>query len=301
MNESPSASGSNQPPRDRLAASAAQLNRVATLIAWGFPALGLLSGLSTIVDQLDPSDVGLPGVISALLRTVCQISAYSLAGLVLAALVRALAEWLVVAPQRHFEQAERHAAVPRPALPALEQLRDQALAEFRHEVRERRWTEAAAVLEAFGQDHEGDPRIESMRGELAAARQAAGVDLTAKLDAARQVNDADRVLELHQALVPLLEFDARQALDSDLAKWFLRLIHNRLRSGIIQVDVATLAGRVAEEFAHTTEGASLRASLPTLRRSAGLCPRCAQPYTGIADACPDCLKPAKVEVNAPAV
>jgi hypothetical protein len=42
-------------------------------------------------------------------------------------------------------------------------------------------------------------------------------------------------------------------------------------------------------FCHTVEGASLRASLPTLRRSAGLCPRCAQPYTGLANACPQCL------------
>jgi hypothetical protein len=67
------------------------------------------------------------------------------------------------------------------------------------------------------------------------------------------------------------------------------LIHIRLRSGKIQPDVAILAGRVAEIFSHTVEGASLRASLPTLRRSAGQCPRCAQPYTGIADACPACL------------
>jgi hypothetical protein len=71
----------------------------------------------------------------------------------------------------------------------------------------------------------------------------------------------------------------------------LKLIHIRLRSGKIQPDVALLAGRVADVFSHTVEGASLRASLPTLRRSVGLCPRCAQPYTGIADACPSCLAP----------
>ena len=33
--------------------------------------------------------------------------------------------------------------------------------------------------------------------------------------------------------------------------------------------------------ATTVEGASVRASLPTLRRSVGLCPRCAQPYTAL--------------------
>ena len=39
-----------------------------------------------------------------------------------------------------------------------------------------------------------------------------------------------------------------------------------------------------------TQGASVRAALPTLRRSVGLCPRCAQPYTGVAEACPRCLR-----------
>jgi predicted amidophosphoribosyltransferase len=46
---------------------------------------------------------------------------------------------------------------------------------------------------------------------------------------------------------------------------------------------------VAVSLYQTPEGASLRASLPTLRRAAGLCARCARPYKGIADACPACL------------
>jgi hypothetical protein len=111
----------------------------------------------------------------------------------------------------------------------------------------------------------------------------------AQLDAARKVNDPDRVLELHRLLVPLLEADARAALESDLSRWCLRLVHNRLRTGRIQADLAQMAGRIAEAFSHTVDGASLQASLPTLRRSAGLCPRCAQPYTGVGDACPACI------------
>ncbi len=57
----------------------------------------------------------------------------------------------------------------------------------------------------------------------------------------------------------------------------------------MQTDLAVLAGRIADAFSHTVAGASLRASLPTLRRSAGLCSRCGQPYTGLANACPACL------------
>ncbi len=90
-------------------------------------------------------------------------------------------------------------------------------------------------------------------------------------------------------LVPLLSPDARRELDRDLIRWFLALLMKRMRTGTVRGDVATLAARVAEVFPDTPEGASLRASLPTLRRSAGLCPRCAKPYTGVEDACPECL------------
>ena len=43
---------------------------------------------------------------------------------------------------------------------------------------------------------------------------------------------------------------------------------------------AALAARVVESFGDTPEGASLRAALPSLRRNAGLCPRCARPNPG---------------------
>src|SRR5262249_8982800 len=78
-------------------------------------------------------------------------------------------------------------------------------------------------------------------------------------------------------------------IEHDVAAWFLSAIHRRLRTGKIQADVVSLAGRFADAFATTVEGASVHAALPTLRRSVGLCPRCAQPYIGIADACPKCL------------
>jgi hypothetical protein len=67
------------------------------------------------------------------------------------------------------------------------------------------------------------------------------------------------------------------------------LIHRRLRTGTIQSEVVQLASRFSEVFATTVEGASVRAALPTLRRSVGLCPRCSQPYAGVAEACPKCL------------
>ena len=119
-------------------------------------------------------------------------------------------------------------------------------------------------------------------------RQPGHQEQMAQLDAARKVNDPARVIELYQGIVPSLDAERREELARDLAKWFLELIHRRLRTGKIQAEVVLLATQVAETFGATVEGASMRAALPTLRRSVGLCPRCAQPYTGTADACPQC-------------
>ena len=135
-----------------------------------------------------------------------------------------------------------------------------------------------------------DPESSSLKEELARARNdfvSSGLD---QLKAARAVNDADRVLEIYKSIAPALDQPARSAIDSELAKWFLGLIHRRLHAGRIQADVVQLAARFAESFGGTVEGASVRASLATLRRSVGLCPRCAQPYAGVADACPNCLR-----------
>ena len=134
---------------------------------------------------------------------------------------------------------------------------------------------------------------------MRSAREASRSHHLAELEAARQVSDPDRVLELYQTLIPLLDTEMRATLEADLSPWFLRLIHNRLRTGKIQSELAVLAGRIAEAFSHTVEGASLRASLPTLRRSAGLCSRCGQPYNGIATACPACLAQAQASSRQP--
>ena len=110
-----------------------------------------------------------------------------------------------------------------------------------------------------------------------------------RLQAAREANDPVRVLELREEAPEELGEAALKELDADLGKWFLGLVHRRLRSGPLQLDLVTLADRVSEVLGHTKDGASLRAALPTLRRGAGLCPRCAKPYAGVWEACPECM------------
>ena len=148
-----------------------------------------------------------------------------------------------------------------------------------------RWSEADAWLA----DHADHPDVSKLTVRRTDAKAAAAAKVREELAAARDVHDPDRVLELREALSALDSPEALKELDGPLVKWLLTLLMKRMRAGTVRPDVAELARKIAERFPTTIEGASLRASLPTLRRSAGLCPRCVRPYKGIDDACPICL------------
>gem|GEM_PF-4238279 len=75
-----------------------------------------------------------------------------------------------------------------------------------------------------------------------------------------------------------------------LRKSAMEEIFQRMHSGTVREDVAVLAQAVVATFPESTEGKTLAQVIGVLRRSAGLCPRCAQPYRGIASACHACLK-----------
>lgn len=132
--------------------------------------------------------------------------------------------------------------------------------------------------------------LESLKRALNERQEVEVRDLRASLEASRAASDPERVLELHGRLAPLISGFEREALEREQVRWFLGLLMRRLRTGTVRADVVHLAERVAEVFATHAEGASLRASLPTLRRSAGMCPVCGGAYTGIETACPECQR-----------
>jgi hypothetical protein len=158
-----------------------------------------------------------------------------------------------------------------------------------------RWAEAEALLAA----HPDHPDAARYARQVASSKESAGSALRDELEAAQAVNDPERVLEIHRGLAAVLTAEALEEIEARIAKWFVALIMRRLRGGTVRPDVAELAAKVAERFPRSVEGASLRASLGTLRRSAGLCPRCARPYRGIAEACPACLKGSPVPESVP--
>jgi hypothetical protein len=164
-----------------------------------------------------------------------------------------------------------------------------ALAEIRVALRQGQWSQVDILYQSFTTNYPDDPAGAALAEELKAARESAVTSLHARIDAARAANDLERVLELREPLAGLVEPEALATLNRSLAKWFMNVIQKRMRLGAMTTELTLLATRVAAAFDSTPEGASLHAALPTLRRSVGLCARCGQPYTGIADACPSCL------------
>lgn len=275
-----------------------QLGRLATPVQLGLVILGTLGAFNAIGTDAQGSrrafgflvTVGLLIVAGVLLKSMLEaLSALLLAQADQADATGRIEQHLASGLERLNATLEALAASAGPAAPAALELKAQHLAEIRHAVRACRWPDADDLVKRFAEARPDDPDAPRIAEEVAEARRTAAQERLARVEAAREVNDPERVVELRDELRQLLPVDALRALDRDLARWFLLLISRRLRAGTVRADVAALAARVAESLNDTPEGASLRASLPTLRRAAGLCARCGQPYVGVADACPACL------------
>jgi hypothetical protein len=125
--------------------------------------------------------------------------------------------------------------------------------------------------------------------------------LRAQLEAARRADDPERVIDCRDALTEHLRGEPLRDLDRQVVRWLVGRVQARARAGTAAgaLAAASLAARVAESFGDTPEGASLRAALPSLRRDAGLCPRCARPNPADGDLCPRCAIAAPAPGAAP--
>jgi len=292
---------------ESLRASQRMLAGMAPVVRLGLLAAGVGLCLNQVGDlvsgaQLTWGEQRVVGIV-----VLITLSSFGLAGWVTGRLLKALAEladvlidqaeaarraanlveWNVVPALGRIAVAlERAAAAPRDDGRAL------AVAGARQAIADGRWDLAGRLVAAFARDFPTAPEAAALADELTQAHEEVITDLRARLDAARSANDAEQAIEFRDQLTQHLRGDPLKELDRDMIKWLMALIQRRLRTGTVRSDVAVLAARVADSFGDTPEGASLRASLPTLRRSAGLCARCAKPYNGIAEACPSCLKSA---------
>jgi hypothetical protein len=289
------------------------------ILGWGLVLVGLLCGWSHAIAMVEHGPATLGGWTRAASEAAAIALAFALAGWASAVSCLVAAACIAARSERAARSAEDLIHLAGRAIDAVERLaeamerrpigiatagppdqeRTRALAEIDEAARAERLDEAESMVGRFEARFPDDPAVPALRERLDADRQREAEGRIAHIEAARRVNDPERVLELYRALGSSLAFERRGEMERDLAKWFLELIHRRLRGGRIQPDVVQLAAQAAETFAATVEGASLRASLPVLRRSVGLCPRCGQPYLGPDSACPQC-KPGAASAPAPA-
>jgi hypothetical protein len=289
---------------ESLRASRRVLARMVPLVEFGLIAAGLGLFLNQVGDLV--SDMHFTWGERRVMGVVALITlgGFGLGGWLAGRLLRALAELIDVicdqaeAASRTADLIEWHlvpafervalALERRGAEPAAAGGLALAIAGVRQAIADGRWEQAERLLDALIRDFPTAEERQALADELTEARQATIDGLRARLDAAQSVNDPDQVITCRDELTLHLRGDALKELDRGVIAWLMALIQRRMRTGTVRTDVAFLAEKVADSFGDTKEGASLRAALPTLRRSAGLCPRCAQPYTGIAEACPSC-------------
>lgn len=302
--ESPAPDSSTRP----TCAAAATLLELGGVLEWGLIALGIVLGMARAIAWADARVFVATTTVRAVLDVLAMTLAFGLAGRASALACRALAADRAARMERRVRAGEDRQAMESRAIAAIERLaeaigrvpvrepaavqgereRSDVQAEIDAALGALRFDEAEALIARWEAQEPSEPGATAMRDRLDAARRGWAQGQLAQIDAARRVNDADRVLDLFRTLHTSLEAMRRDELERDLARWFLELIQRRLRGGRIQLEVVQLATQAAETFAATVEGASLRASLPVLRRCVGLCPKCAQPYRGTAAVCPRC-------------
>ncbi len=285
-----------------LRASGRTLARAAPWIRFGIVSVGA----SMALEQLGPlvSDMQLTWAERRIAGVVglTYLGGFGLAGWVTgkllgtsAGLIDAVADQAEAAT-RAVELIERHAvptlgrialalenlAPPSPSVPD-----DRPIAEARRAIAGARWALADRLVGAIVRDRPG-PEAANLLAELADSRERAVSGFRAQLDAARVAGEALRVVDLRDELTQHLRGEDLGALDRQLVRWLVGEVRRRVKTGPIRPDLAELAARVVDSFADTPEGATLRTSLPNLRRSAGLCVSCGRPHRGNPETCPRC-------------
>ena len=199
--ECPRTPSSSHPAPDAFAARLAMLDRVALLIGWGLPLLGLMGGTRILLESTDHGASFPGGWLAGLLGAICMMGTTVLAGLGASSVLRVLVQWLSLHRQppeaesqsilgslaERIDQLSERLAEPRspsvplpPALAATSTnwLREQSLAEIRRTIRAGKWDEAAALLDGYSPAELDDPRLSALRQEIQSAQAAARVRAT---------------------------------------------------------------------------------------------------------------------------
>jgi hypothetical protein len=166
--------------------------------------------------------------------------------------------------------------------------RQQAIDAVREAVRRDWWDEARRLAAAFAEQFPAAPDAKDLAAQVETAFSRKVQSLREQLDAAESAADAETMLNTRDRLSGYLNGTELYQVDRRVAHWMAAHLREALAAGRAR-EVVHLAERVVDAFGDTTnEGAQVRTALPTLRRSAGLCPDCGQPYDVSLVRCPAC-------------
>lgn len=161
-----------------------------------------------------------------------------------------------------------------------------ALQKLKDAIAERRWPDVEELFRLLQQDNADLAR--EMEPIIRREREAHTRELQEALEQARNQNNPQAVLDVRDKLAALLELHERQDLDREIARWSMVYLREALHEGRARELIDLIERMVATFGESTTEGMELKNALPILRRSAGRCPDCGQPYDISMERCPEC-------------
>lgn len=177
---------------------------------------------------------------------------------------------------------------PATASTAATEARQQAIDAVREAIRREWWDQARRLAAAFAEQFPEAPEAKDLAAQVETAHHRKVQSLREQLDQAERSSDAEVMLNVRDRLSAYLNGTELYQVDRRVAHWMATFLREALANGKAK-QVVHLAERVVDAFGDSTnEGAQVRSALPTLRRSAGLCPDCGQPYDVSLVRCPAC-------------
>jgi hypothetical protein len=159
---------------------------------------------------------------------------------------------------------------------------------LRDAMRRESWDQARQLAATFAQKFPDEPEAKDIAAQVEAAFKRKVQSLREQLDHAEGSGDSEGMLNSRDRLSAYLSGTELYQVDRRVAHWMAKYLRDALAAGKAK-DVVHLAERVVDSVGDSTqEGAQVRASLPALRRGAGLCPECGEPYDSKTDRCAAC-------------
>lgn len=150
------------------------------------------------------------------------------------------------------------------------------------------WLEAHQRVQDIQERFPDDPRAPALAAALDARRKRDAAELRALLDESQTGKNPDLVLDLRDRLSKLLDETVAADLDRQVARWCTVHLRESLADGRASDTIETVE-RVVRTFGDTINDViQLRAALPMLRRGAGRCPDCGEPYDVRLARCVEC-------------